>query len=72
MPKIPEKTITQNAQDKMEEMSGLTGQELIDFFWRETRQFWLGKWWVYNKAKMKTGETLTYTELDLAPELEDN
>ncbi len=65
MPKIPEKTISQDAQDALEEMSGLTGQELLDFFWRETKGFWRGKWLIYNKHKMGTGEPITYTELDL-------
>ena len=48
MPVLPERNLSQNIMDKLQEMSAedtedgqpLTGQDLIDWFWKKTGRLW--------------------------------
>ncbi len=67
MAKIPEKTITQNVFNRMQEMSTtasedgqpLSGQALIDWFWVKTADLWRPQ------LKLHRKRTLEDTEFNL-------
>lgn len=65
MPTIPAKTITQERFDQLKEMTGLAGQELLDWFWIKTKEKMAAEWRLHDKGKFKRGETVTHVELDL-------
>ncbi len=62
---IPKMTIPQITQDQLEEMTGLTGAELLDWLSDKLEQKLEAEWFVYNKAKMKRHEAVTYVKLKL-------
>ncbi len=63
MPTIPEKTITQNIMNGLQEISAgdnegvpMTGQDLITWFWKKTAELWAPQLKLHRKRNVGDSE----------------